>query len=91
VKRTLSIAFLLLVTGAQAATVSTEPSQSAFPPAAFSSTGTYVDAPIVGWHWYNEPQPEEEDEPEQARQRESVTDQLHRVEREIVKEKEIGE
>ena len=63
-KRTLSIAFLLLVTGAQAATVSTEPSQSAFPPAAFSSTGTYVDAPIVGWHWYNEPQPEEEDEPE---------------------------
>lgn len=28
---------------------------------------------------------------QQARQRESVTDQLHRVEREIVKEKEIGE
>lgn len=63
-KRTLPTLFLLLVTGAQAATVSTESSQSAFPPAAFSSTGTYVDAPIVGWHWYNEPQPEEEDEPE---------------------------
>jgi len=28
------------------------------------STGTYVDAPIVGWHWYNEPQPDE-DAPEQ--------------------------
>ncbi|HEN3979880.1 TPA: TraI family protein, partial [Klebsiella pneumoniae] len=28
---------------------------------------------------------------QQTRQRESVTDQLHRVEREIVKEKEIGE
>jgi conjugal transfer pilus assembly protein TraF len=22
--------------------------------------GTYVDQPIVGWHWYNEPQPDEE-------------------------------
>ncbi|MEQ4763159.1 conjugative transfer relaxase/helicase TraI domain-containing protein, partial [Klebsiella aerogenes] len=30
-------------------------------------------------------------ERQQARQRENVTDQLHRVEREIVKEKEIGE
>lgn len=27
------------------------------------TTHTYVDEPIVGWHWYNEPQPEEDDEP----------------------------
>ncbi|WP_233268399.1 type-F conjugative transfer system pilin assembly protein TraF [Pantoea sp. BAV 3049] len=63
-KQTLPTVFLLLVTGAQAATVSPDPSQSAFPPPALSSTGTYVDTPIVGWHWYNEPQPEEEDEPD---------------------------
>lgn len=25
-------------------------------------TRTYVDEPIVGWHWYNEPQPEEDEE-----------------------------
>ena len=27
-----------------------------------SQTHTYVDEPIVGWHWYNEPQPEDEDD-----------------------------
>ena len=63
-KRTLPIVFLLLVTGTQAATVSPESSQSAFPSSVLSSSGSYVDAPIVGWHWYNEPQPEEGYEPE---------------------------
>lgn len=32
--------------------------------ASSAAGGTYVDQPIVGWHWYNEPQPEEEDEPD---------------------------
>ncbi|HHR5813961.1 TPA: hypothetical protein ACS728_004064 [Providencia alcalifaciens] len=27
------------------------------------TTHTYVDEPIVGWHWYNEPQSEEDEEP----------------------------
>ena len=27
-------------------------------------THTYVDDPLTGWHWYNEPQPEEDDESE---------------------------
>lgn len=31
-------------------------------------THTYVDEPIVGWHWYNEPVPEEENEPEPPEQ-----------------------
>lgn len=28
------------------------------------NVGTYADAPIVGWYWYNEPQPKEDKEPE---------------------------
>lgn len=28
--------------------------------ASSATAGTYVDQPIVGWHWYNEPQPDEE-------------------------------
>lgn len=28
-----------------------------------AETRTYVDEPIVGWHWYNEPQPEDDEEP----------------------------
>lgn len=28
--------------------------------AASVAAGTYVDQPIVGWHWYNEPQPDED-------------------------------
>ncbi|QXX85117.1 type-F conjugative transfer system pilin assembly protein TraF (plasmid) [Providencia sp. R33] len=31
-------------------------------------TKTYVDEPIVGWHWYNEPQPEEDEEPPEPEQ-----------------------
>ncbi|MEY0665229.1 hypothetical protein AB7281_21595 [Providencia rettgeri] len=31
-------------------------------------TRTYVDEPIVGWHWYNEPQPEEDEEPPEPEQ-----------------------
>ncbi|MGA6087179.1 MULTISPECIES: type-F conjugative transfer system pilin assembly protein TraF [unclassified Providencia] len=31
-------------------------------------TRTYVDEPIVGWHWYNEPQPEDEEEPPEPEQ-----------------------
>jgi len=31
-------------------------------------TKTYVDEPIVGWHWYNEPQPEEDEEPPESEQ-----------------------
>ena len=61
-KRTFPMVLLLLTAGAQAASVSPESSLSAFPPSTLSSTDTYVDTPIVGWHWYNEPQPEEEDE-----------------------------
>lgn len=31
-------------------------------------TKTYVDEPIVGWHWYNEPQPEEDEAPPEPEQ-----------------------
>ncbi len=31
-----------------------------------TSTKTYTDEPIVGWHWYNEPQPEEDEEEEKT-------------------------
>ena len=31
-------------------------------------TRTYVDEPIIGWHWYNEPQPEEDEEPPEPEQ-----------------------
>lgn len=33
-----------------------------------AETRTYVDEPIVGWHWYNEPQLEDEEEPPEPEQ-----------------------
>lgn len=53
-KRTFPVLLLLLSAGVLADNTPQQPAPS--------STGTYVDTPIVGWHWYNEPQPEDEPE-----------------------------
>ncbi|HHH1368312.1 TPA: type-F conjugative transfer system pilin assembly protein TraF [Yersinia enterocolitica] len=44
----------------------TSPSmQAAMPTESMTATKTYIDDPIVGWHWYNEPQSEDDEEEEE--------------------------